>query len=112
MALAERLLAGSADEADRRTAISRAYYAAYHAAAAFVRARGLLVSGQTHTKVWQALVTDASPDRTDVGVRGAQLKWVREQADYRTPFPGNLDNESRAAIIEARAILAALQRLG
>ncbi len=42
LVLAERLAARDADEAALRTAISRAYYAAYHRASTYVRANILV----------------------------------------------------------------------
>jgi len=109
--LATRLAHRGADEAELRTAISRAYYAAYHGAAAYVRAQHILTSGHSHTRVWQALANDPDPARADIGVRGVFLKRSREYADYRHPFPGALAEEAEAAILEARAIVAAIDRL-
>jgi uncharacterized protein (UPF0332 family) len=108
--LADRL-AGFTEEAAHRSAISRAYYAAYHAAEAFVRAKGILTSGHTHQKVWDALVNDPDHARANVGVRGKQLNWIRVMADYRAPFPGDIGKELRAAIAEARGLVADLARL-
>ncbi|MDP9364247.1 MAG: hypothetical protein M3Q10_08485 [Chloroflexota bacterium] len=51
LALAERLNVQGADEATQRTIISRAYYAAYHAASTFVRAEGLLRVSHSHATV-------------------------------------------------------------
>ena len=51
LTLAERLATDTGDEAAQRTAISRAYYAAYHAAASFVRAQGILTIGHTRLTV-------------------------------------------------------------
>ena len=46
------VLASEADEARQRTAINRAYYAAYHAASAYVRAHALCPPHQhmTHAR--------------------------------------------------------------
>ena len=99
------------DEAALRSAISRAFYAAYHTAAVFVRAKGLLVTGHTHTTVWRALATAPDPTRAAVGTRGMQLKLSREYADYHNPFPGHLPREARDALVEAQAVIDALDRL-
>lgn len=111
LVLAELLDEEMGTEAALRTAISRAYYAAYHAAAAFVRATGILPVGHTHTTVWRSLIRDGNPERTDIGARGMVLKRSREKADYRDPFPGDLNREARTVIIEARDLLDALERL-
>ena len=111
LALAERLASDTGDEAAQRTAISRAYYAAYHAAAIFVRVKGILTIGHTHSTVWKALTTDPDPDRVLVGPRGDDLKRLRTNADYRNPFPGDLDSLGRDAIATARVVIDTLDRL-
>ena len=62
LSLAKRLPNYSGGEAAQRTAISHAYYAAYHAAAIF-GAAGILTIGQTHIAVWTALNDDSDHDR-------------------------------------------------
>lgn len=76
-ALAERLDMEGADEATQRTIISRAYYAAYHAASAFVRAKGLLRVSHSHATVWSTLMAQKNADRTNVGLRGNWLRQAR-----------------------------------
>lgn len=110
--LANHLATADFGEAGFRSAISRAYYAAYHAAAVFVRETGILVSGHTHRRVWQSLALEPDAERADIGTRGLQLKWLREQADYRAPFLGNLGEDARAAVLEAAALVEALDLLG
>ena len=111
LTLAERLAGDTDDEPAQRTAISRAYYAAYHVAASLVRAKGILTVGHTHLTVWRALTNDPDPDLVLVGRRGDDLKRLRGDADYRNPFPGNLGNLVQAAIAEARNLIEALDRL-
>jgi uncharacterized protein (UPF0332 family) len=110
--LADRLaLVG--DEAEQRSAISRAYYAVYHAASAFVRARSLVPSGRrlTHDLVWNALISDPNPDRANAGVRGDRLKRSRHDADYRAPFPGDLERRVRDVLAESRAMIDDIDQL-
>lgn len=109
--VAERLNTDAATEADRRSSISRAYYAAYHAAAAFGRARGILTSGHTHQRVWAALRNDPDPARAGVGIRGNALRLLRMEADYRNPFDGDLGVEVRSALVAAREIVDAIALL-
>ncbi len=111
LALAERLARDSDNEAAQRTAISRAYYAAYHAAAIFVRAKGILTIGHTHSTVWRALIADPDPDRALVGRRGDDLKRLRTNADYRNPFPGDVGSLGQHAIANARVVIDELDRL-
>lgn len=112
LTVARRLAAPPTDEADLRTAISRAYYAAYHAAAAFVRAEGILESGHTHVTVWDALAGDAGVDQAEAGRRGHRLKLLRQAADYRNPFPGDIDKQVRFALGEARSLVEVFEGLG
>lgn len=112
LALSDRLAVAPDDEASQRTAIGRAYYAAYHTAAAFVRARGMLLGAHTHRRVWSAFAADADPDRGAVGAIGDVLRQRRQDADYRNPFPGDVAKDARDAIGEARAIIDLLGRLG
>lgn len=109
--LAEHLTREPAGEAALRSAISRAYYAAYHAAASFVRAEGLLTTGHTHARVWAVL--SSSPDfaHAEVGGKGERLKTLRVDADYRNPFPGDPGRIAREAVITARDVVDAIDRL-
>lgn len=111
LTVAQRLTAPPADEAHLRTAISRAYYAAYHAAAAFVRAEGTLPSGHSHVTVWDALAADLGTDGAEAGRRGHRLKLLRQAADYRNPFPGDIDKQVRFALGEARSLVDVLEGL-
>lgn len=108
--LAERLATDHATEADLRSAISRAYYAAYHAAAGFVRTRGLLTTTHTHEKVWRTLTNDPDPYLARIGIRGNQLRQARTKADYRNPFKGDPLFEARSALIASRTIVDAMAR--
>lgn len=84
---AQRLAARTdCDEAERRSAVSRAYYAAYHA----TRKRLLIAAASTvhtaegsHEKVWN--LAKVSPDESIklAGKAGERLKERRVEADYR-----------------------------
>lgn len=112
LAVAERLLFAGGDEASQRTAINRAYYAAYHVAATHVRTTGLLRARHTHTRVWAVLADDTNSIRADVGQRGDVLRRARVDADYRSTFPGSVDERARESVADARAIIETLRRLG
>jgi len=108
-----RRLASEPDEASRRSAISRAYYAAYHAAASYVRAKRLVPASRSlsHRLVWAIFATDPDPDRADVGARGRDLQQVRNLADYGASFPGNLERRTRGAIVRSQTLLDLIDAL-
>lgn len=109
--LAIWLEAALPNEAGQRTAINRAYYAAYHVASEFVKARGLNPPGQplTHDRVWRLIGLSALPTSAEIAKLGFDLKDARVGADYRNPFPGNLANEVKDAIANSTAIITLLQ---
>jgi hypothetical protein len=117
LTLAKRLALparGDATEAELRSAISRAYYAAYHAASSYVRAQALVSPAErlTHTKVWDVLARDPATERAEVGQRGDVLRRVRVSADYRNPFP-DTDIVARvaAALVEADRLVVTFSEL-
>lgn len=111
MNLASRLEAAPTDEASQRTAISRAYYAAYHAASEVVRERELCLPNQhlTHDRVWRLFRVSALPNGAEIAKLGFDLKDARVSADYRNPFPGDLTSEVADALADAALIIALLQ---
>lgn len=111
LALAERLAQEADDESAQRTAIGRAYYAAYHEAAAYVRATGLVRTRHSHEKVWAALADDPASPTGELAAEAERLRRRRIAADYRNPFPGDAGEEARAAVAEARAVIEGLRRL-
>lgn len=82
-------LAGGSREADWRSAVSRAYYAAFHVA------RNLLVQvgfrppadAQGHAYLWLRLSNTGHPDLDEVGQHLHNLRQVRGQADYQFDRP-------------------------
>ena len=111
LVLAERLAAEKSDEAAQRSAISRASYAAYHAAARFVRDKGILTTRHRHRLVWEALADQADGDLSAIGARGNRLTQTRIEADYQTRFPGNLEERVNNAVADARDVIETLRRL-
>lgn len=110
--VAERLVLDAGNEAALRTAINRAYYVAYHAAASFVRSHGLLESRHTHARVWEALTRSPIAEQSEIGQVGDLLRRSRIDADYGNPFPGTVDKRAREAVADAQALIEALRRLG
>ncbi len=109
--LAERLAGETDDEAAGRSAINRAYHDAYHVAAAFVRAAGLLPTRHTHQRVWTALADDPDLERARVGRIGNRLRRRRTEADYRNPFLDDLHAQVRLVVAGARDVVETLDRL-
>ena len=84
MIRAARLLAGSGDSLIRRSALSRAYYGAYHAARAAIFAIDRR-DVDDHERLPAAV--DASLPQLTVGESLKELKRLRSEADY-SPYPG------------------------
>lgn len=105
------VLASEADEARQRTAINRAYYAAYHAASAYVRAHALCPPHQhlTHALVWRLIRDAGHANSEEIGRRGDALRKLRVMADYQNPFPRDLGAEVVNVIANSAAIVALLQ---
>jgi uncharacterized protein (UPF0332 family) len=76
-------LAAKGDEASRRSAISRAYYAVFNKARELLERDGTLLSesGATHEVVWRTL-EKAGRGRRRLGIDGKRLREMRRKADY------------------------------
>lgn len=74
----------SRTEALRRLVVSRAYYSAFHAAMAYVKAGGRWPTshGNDHDKTWGELTKSRNRQETLVGNKGDNLKRLRVAADY------------------------------
>lgn len=109
--LAARLLPGI-DEADRRTAISRAYYAVFNQADAWLQLkRPLTVTNRgRHEQVWSEFKSGSAAAQ-QVALDGERLKQRRVKADYRIPYEGNLAFEAATAVSLSRKVLRAIEGL-
>lgn len=102
-------LGESADEASQRSAISRAYYAAFHCACGYVErvfSVRLTENGKAHKLVWLKL-SEGSDDEQLAGNKGANLRESRRVADYKREglkFPDDMES----ALEDARMIVGAL----
>lgn len=83
--LARTLGTQTYDEAALRSAISRAYYAAFGTAAQDLRSRGtkLTTRGGVHKQVIDLFKSDSDPRLVQVGVELDRLRRDRNRADYR-----------------------------
>jgi uncharacterized protein (UPF0332 family) len=107
-------LAKSSAEADLRSAVSRAYYGAFHEARALLHACGVWLpkTEQVHIKLGYCLRDCGDPIAADVGHQLEALRAKRRVADY------DLDDNRFAApsaarpeILTARDIVGALDAL-
>ena len=77
-------MAGGATPAERRTAVSRAYYAAFNVSAALLRGVGFGVSrgAAAHGEVQRCLANAGHPDLAAVASQLGDLHTERNRADY------------------------------
>lgn len=85
IALAKNLSA-LPDEAAQRSAISRAYYSAFHAANGILKINGIQTfpkdQRKSHDKVWNVYKESHKKDCRRIGNRAARLMEDRNDADY------------------------------
>jgi uncharacterized protein (UPF0332 family) len=93
----------SGSEARYRSAVSRAYYAAYHVARPKAQRRDTTITAGDHKKVWQAL---RGEDRA-VASKGERLRKSRVWADYR-PENQLPQSEATLAVQWAEELVTAL----
>ncbi len=112
LVLAEELGKRSDDEASLRSAVSRAYYAAFCTARNRLLQEGEEVpkTGEAHTVVWTKYRESAQKQRRDVGINGDRLRRVRNKADYDDELP-NIHAEVEGAVARARRLLDSLREL-
>jgi len=88
--LAGKLVAAAAaDEAAGRSAVSRAYYGAFHLAMAFLRDLGVVVpaNAYAHAAVQRYLIGSGHADAQQAGMTLASLHSDRLKADYQLDDP-------------------------
>jgi len=97
-----------------RSAISRAYYSAFHRAVSYVRnVKGDDVpsDGRAHDEIWRNLRDSNRKEERAAGEKGYRLKLQRRQADYDGVDPQFHPQEARTAIDHATRIRAMLDNL-
>ena len=107
-----RELAQDPREQSSRSAISRAYYAAFHYARAYVEqstSTSTLRDGAAHRVVPEQLQR-MRPAQSMAANRLIELKKLRTWADYRAGSKSNLEDEVRKALSHAEQIIARLSR--
>lgn len=101
-----RELAARNEEASQRSAISRAYYAAFCSARNWLSHRGMPIppTSDAHTFVWQAFEMQADRPKRAVGQLGRRLRRARTQADYEDHMK-ELRKTVEDALCEAQKVL-------
>ncbi len=100
----------NAVEACLRSGISRAYYAAFHAAKGFLAERdGFVPAGpDVHAKVWRRYLSGPGTGRHRKAVarNGKRLREERGKADYDNPFPdADIGKAARGALLLAGEVV-------
>jgi len=102
-------LGGRADEAARRSAISRAYYYAFHVANDHLKANRvrLDLERSVHERVWRVYIKSSNPQCVKIGTDGYRLKVARRDADY-IPDRHPTNSLVQRSLLEAGTIVAAV----
>ncbi len=97
----------NASEASLRSAISRAYYAAFHAARRVLLAKGVQIPdhGDAHGRIWHECRSRQGRELRPVGIKGRALRDDRDSADYEDSFHGDIEEATRYALINAEWIV-------
>jgi len=84
LGVARSLASQKSDDAAMRSAVSRAYYAAFGVAAAQMRIEGKTVpsTGEAHQVLWKYFESASDKFRRKIGQDGRRLKYRRTTADY------------------------------
>lgn len=102
-------LAQVQDEAAKRSAISRAYYAAYNVVRVFLQVKPPPGS-DSHKLVWDAAMNDSRREVQSLGRKGERLKARRKNADYEGTF-NDLNWNTNDTIEGARKIIQTVEGL-
>jgi uncharacterized protein (UPF0332 family) len=83
LAVAQKLC-GSASEAERRTAVSRAYYAAYNHIKAQLESKKISIkkSADGHLQIYMYLNNSGVADARGIAGSLSSLRTIRDEADY------------------------------
>jgi hypothetical protein len=116
--LAERLLDSAQNEADVRSATSRAYYACYNLARRYKERHGLIPppppkhrkSWGSHEEVWHAIKASRLPQCAVICDLGFDLRNQRNRADYDDVIPDAL-TEAMSALFTASTLAGYIKSL-
>ncbi len=107
-----RHLAGRSSEADRRSAVSRAYYAAFHVARDLLAALRFRTprADRAHNYLYVRLNNSGERRVEDAAYRLDNLRGVRNQADYDLHRPLR-PNAAADAVADAEFVIQILDAL-
>ncbi len=99
-------LAERDEERDKRTAVGRAYYAAFGTARSHLESSGVTFAkgSGVHGAVWGHLSKSSDPVERQLGATGNRLRVTRNRADYDADVD-RLEDVTLDALEDARAIL-------
>jgi uncharacterized protein (UPF0332 family) len=109
LSLAQRLVAHGTEAADFRTAVSRAYYAAYHAAFVELERLGCVLRTDRggHKDVLDFLDNSGVGDLQEISTKLANLHGARREADYRLHEPRFEKGRTAGTMVEqARRLIS------
>lgn len=105
-------LSGAADEASKRSAISRGYYFTYHLALARAQANHYTAKSResVHKQLWDHYENSSNLECKKLAQVGRRMKRQRGRADYDDDFPRLADTVT-ATLSEAARCESILQAL-
>jgi uncharacterized protein (UPF0332 family) len=105
-------LAGMGGTGHLRSAVSRAYYAVFHAASEASRRLGAS-STHSHDAIGDRFQTSDDPEISAIGQRFLSLKSARHRADYKLRPPADVEDAEIVAVTlsEARELFDVFQSL-
>ncbi len=107
--LADELAERRDNEAALRSAVSRAYYAAFCKSRQTLRDQGFIVPRRgAHQFVWEKYQNHSEKSRRRLGAHGERLKKYREDADYEETVP-ELVKTVKDSLVRARDVIRLLQ---
>lgn len=100
-------------EAELRTAISRAYYAAFNTARDFliwIKRLDPALRRQVHATVWRLLRDSLSSVERGISEIGMRLLECRKKADYERAYP-RFNRDAKTAVRDSRRLIDAIAQL-
>ncbi len=107
--IARQLAEQSADDAALRSAVSRAYYAAYNSALNYCNGNSILIvkNKGSHEDLWDAFLSQNSLQLLSVQAKGDRLRKRRTDADYK-PNVSGWGSTAEQSLQDSHDILKAL----
>jgi uncharacterized protein (UPF0332 family) len=107
-----KTLNGMTEDSAQRSAVSRAYYSAFHAASGTLKTNGIQTfpkdDRKSHDKVWNVYKESQKRDCRRIGNRGARLMEQRHDADYDAGLAFN-PTDVATLITDVESLVTAMQ---